>query len=65
MDQRVAAARERLERQRKLIQKLLGVGHDTNDAEALFRTMRRTLENLEEDRRHIEDEMYKARGDRG
>jgi hypothetical protein len=60
-DQRVARARERLERQRELIRALLEGGHDTNDAEALFRTMRRTLEHFEEDRRLIEDELFKAK----
>ena len=62
---RISLARERLERQRELILKLVEGGHDTNDAEALFRTMRRTLEDLEEDRRLIEDELYSARADRG
>jgi len=40
-------------------------GDDTNMAEALLRTMRRTPESLEEDRREIEDELYSAKAQRG
>lgn len=57
----MARTRERLERQRKLIRELLAGGHDTREAEALFRTLRRTLEHFEEDRRLIEDEVFKAK----
>lgn len=63
--QRVSLARERLERQRAVIQKLAKSGDDTNDAVALFRTMRRRLEALEEHRREIEDELYSATAQRG
>jgi predicted nucleic acid-binding Zn-ribbon protein len=56
-NQRVAQARERLDLQRDRIQKLRTDRHDTNDAEAAFRTMRRTLETYEEDRREIEEEV--------
>jgi hypothetical protein len=63
-DQRVARARERLERQREILHELAAGGHDTMSAEALFRIMRRTLENFEEDRRVIEDELFVARGSR-
>jgi hypothetical protein len=61
VDQRVAQARERLECQREIIQQLAARGRDTMTAEALFRTMRRTLEDFEEDRRAIEDEMFAAK----
>ena len=63
VDQRVAEARERLERQREIIYELAARGHDTTSAAALFRTMRRTLEAFEEDRRLIEDEMFAARSE--
>jgi hypothetical protein len=63
--QRVSLARERLERQRAVIQKLAKSGGDTNDAVALFRTMRRRLEALEQHRREIEDELYSATAQRG
>ena len=59
----VAQARERLERQREIIQTLAARGQDTMTAEALFRTMRRTLEDFEEDRRSIEDEMFAAKSE--
>jgi hypothetical protein len=61
VDRRMAWARERLERQREIIQRLALGGEDTMSAEALFRTMRRTLEHFEEDRRVIEDEMFAAK----
>jgi hypothetical protein len=41
-----------------LIQKLLAAGHDTTDAEALYRTMRGALEYFEVGRRKIEDELF-------
>jgi hypothetical protein len=34
--------------------------HDTNDAEAVFRILRRTLETLEGRRHQIEDELVRA-----
>jgi hypothetical protein len=55
--QRLARALEQLDRQQELILKLRVDRHDTNDAEAVFRTMRRTLEAYEEERRQIEDEV--------
>ena len=55
--QRLARALEQLDRQQELILKLRVDRHDTNDAEAVFRTMRRTLEVYEEERRQIEDEV--------
>jgi hypothetical protein len=64
VDRRIAQARERLERQREIIQELAASGHGTVDAEALFKVMRRTLENFEKDRRVIEDEMFAAQADR-
>jgi uncharacterized protein YigA (DUF484 family) len=54
----ISFAREQLERQRALIRELAKSREDTNAAEALFRTMRRTLERLEEDRGKIEDALY-------
>jgi hypothetical protein len=58
VDQRIAEARERLDQQRVLILKLLASGHDTTDAEALYRTMRGALEYFESGRRKIEDELF-------
>ena len=51
------ALSKQLDRQQGLILKLRVDRHDTNDAEAVFRTMRRTLEAYEEERRQIEDEV--------
>jgi leucyl-tRNA synthetase len=62
---RVDDARERLERQRELVQQLQGSGRDTGEAEALLQTMQRTLEASEEDLRQIEDEMVGAKSDQG
>jgi hypothetical protein len=59
--QRLARAFEHLDRQQELILKLRAGRHDTNDAEATFRTMRRTLETYEEDRRQIEDEVISTK----
>jgi hypothetical protein len=64
-DQRLARARERLERQRDVIQELAAGRRDTTRAEALFKVMRRTLECFEADRRAIEDEMFAAKGNHG
>jgi len=61
VDRRIAQQRERLERQREIIQELAAARRDTTTATTLFRTMRRTLEAFEEDRRVIEDEMFAAR----
>ena len=61
--QRITLARERMERQRGLIEQLAKSGDDTRAPEAIFRTMRRTLEDLEEDRRQIEDELYSAKAE--
>ena len=65
--QRLVRAFEHLDRQQEHILKLRAGRQDTNDAEAVFRTMRRTLEVYEEDRRQIEieDEVTSAlAGDR-
>jgi multidrug resistance efflux pump len=62
-DRRVAQARARLERQREIVQTLAARRQDTSTAAALLRTMRRTLEAFEEDRRLIEDEMFAARSE--
>ena len=39
---------------------MLKSGHDTIDAEIIFKIMRRTLEIFEYDRRLIEDELFGA-----
>jgi hypothetical protein len=59
--ERLARAFEQLDRQHELILNLRADRRDTNDAEAVFRTMRRTLESYEEDRRQIEDEVIDAK----
>ena len=63
--QRLARAFEELDRQQELILNLRSDRRDTNDAEAVFRTMRRTLETYEEDRRQIEDEVIDAKASLG
>jgi leucyl-tRNA synthetase len=63
--QLVAEARERLARQRELVQQLQEEGHDASEAEALLETMQRTAEALEEDLRQIEDETVGAKSDQG
>ena len=63
--QRITLARERMERQRGLIEQLAKSGDDIRAPEAIFRIMRRTLEDLEEDRRQIEDELYSAKAEQG
>jgi hypothetical protein len=60
-NRRVADARERLDLQRDIIRELWTGGRDTNDAEAVLRTLRRTLEIFEQDRRQIEDELVWAK----
>ena len=64
--QRLVRAFEHLDRQQEHILKLRAGRQDTNDAEAVFRTMRRTLEAYEEDRRQIEieDEVTGAKSQR-
>jgi hypothetical protein len=59
--QRLARAFEHLDRQQEVILKLRADRQDTNNAEAVFRIMRRTLESYEEDRRQIEDEVIDAK----
>jgi hypothetical protein len=61
VDRRIAQARERLERQREIIEELAAARRDTSTAATLFRTMRRTLEAFEADRRAMEDEIFAAR----
>jgi hypothetical protein len=58
VDQRIAEARKSLDLQQGLIQKLLAAGHDTNDAESLYRTMRGALEYFQAERRKIKDELF-------
>ena len=59
-NQRVARARERLDLQRDRIQNLRAGRGDTNDAEAVFRIMRRTLDTFERRRGQIEDELLRT-----
>ena len=59
--QRLARAFEQLDRQQELILNLRSDRRDTNGAEAVFRTMRRTLEVYEQERRQIEDEVIDAK----
>jgi hypothetical protein len=59
-NQRVAQARERLDLQQDRIRKLRADRHDTNDAEAVSRIMRRTLKTLERRRHQIEDALVGA-----
>jgi hypothetical protein len=59
--QRLARAFEQLDRQQELILNLRSDRRDTNGAEAVFRTMRRTLEACEEERCQIEDEVIDAK----
>ena len=59
--ERLARAFEQLDRQQELILNLRADRRDTNDAEAVFKTMRRTLETYEEERRQIEDEVIDAK----
>ena len=63
-DQRLAQARERIERQREIIQELAAARRDTSHAEAVFKSMRRTLESFEADRRVIEDEVFTLKASR-
>jgi hypothetical protein len=58
--QRLASAHERLGLQRVRIRTLRAGGRDTSGAEAVFRTMRRTMEASEEDRFQIEAELVMA-----
>ncbi len=60
-NQRVAETRECLDLQRDIIRELWTGGPDTNDAEVVFRTLRRTLEIFERDRREIEEELVWAK----
>ena len=59
-NQRVSEARQRLELQRDLIRELWTGGRDTNDAEAVFRTLRRTLETSQALQRKVEEEAVRA-----
>ena len=59
--QRVASAHESLGLQRVHFRTLRAGGRDTIRAEAVFRTMRETMEASEEDRFQIEAELVMAR----
>ena len=60
-NRRVAEAHDRLDIQRQRIRTLRADRHDTSAAEAVFKTMRRTMEAYEEDRLQIEAELVMAK----
>jgi hypothetical protein len=60
-NRRVAEAHDRLDIQRQRIRRLRVDRRDTRAAEALFKTMRRTMETYEEDRLQIEAELVMAK----
>jgi hypothetical protein len=60
-NRRVAEAHDRLDMQRQRIRALRVDRHDTRAAEAVFKTMRRTMEIYEEDRLQIEAELVMAK----
>jgi hypothetical protein len=60
-NQRASSAHQRLGLQRVRLRTLRAMGRDTNRAEAVFRTMRQTMEASEEDRFQIEAELVMAR----
>jgi hypothetical protein len=60
-NRRVAEAHDRLDIQRQRIRTLRVERRDTSAAEALFKTMRRTMETYEEDRLQIEAELVMAK----
>jgi hypothetical protein len=55
----VHEARDRLELQRQLVLKLRTRRRDTNDAEAVFRTLRRAFETSQARQRRIEDKLVR------
>jgi hypothetical protein len=60
-NERAASSHQRLGLQRLRLRTLRASGRDTNRAEAIFRTMRQTMEAAEEDRFQIEAELVMAR----
>jgi hypothetical protein len=60
-NERAASSQQRLGLQRLRLRTLRASGRDTNRAEAIFRTMRQTMEVSEEDRFQIEAELVMAR----
>jgi hypothetical protein len=60
-DRRIAEARGRLARQRKVIQKLVRCGYDASDAEALYAIIQWAIEILEEEGRVVEEETFSAK----
>ena len=60
LNRRIADARERLDLQRERLRALWSDRRDTNDAEAVFRALRRTVETFEGRRHRIEDELLRA-----
>jgi sirohydrochlorin ferrochelatase len=63
VNRRIAEAHTRIERQREILKFTEG-GSTHPAAEALLRAMQRTLEQLEEDRRQIEDKAARAKSGR-
>lgn len=57
---RISDVRHRIVLQRELVQRLPAGGRETKAAEDLLRTLMRTLEAFEGDRRQIEDERIKS-----
>ena len=60
-NERAASSHQRLGLQRVHLRTLRASGRDTNRAEAIFRTMRQTMEASEEKRFQIEAELVMAR----
>jgi hypothetical protein len=60
-NRRVDEAHDRLDMQRHRIRALRADRHDTSAAEAVLKTMRRTVETYEEDRLQIEAELVMAK----
>ena len=61
---RAVEARVRLDLQRDRVRTLRAGRYDAKAAEAVFRTMRRTMETFEEDRFQMEAELVMARAGR-
>jgi DNA-directed RNA polymerase beta' subunit len=64
IDRRIAEARTRLELQREILKFAEG-GPAMAAAQDMFSAIQRTIEDLEEDRRQIEDEVNQSQSDRG
>jgi len=60
-DANISAARQRIARQLRLIARLEEGGHELTTAQAILRTMRNSLELMEEHRRAIKREIASCR----